>query len=93
MAFNTALPPRDAVHSVALMVDDDKVQAAAQREGLQLTYISWEDCARFQNSCWGPCISDMTLVVQDTWMPVLRAPNFQGIKRFKMFSDLYFLIY
>ncbi|KAG9412001.1 hypothetical protein AC1031_017640 [Aphanomyces cochlioides] len=48
----------------------------ARQRGLSLVNISWEDCARFPNSCWGPCISDMTLVVNDRWMSVLRVPNF-----------------
>ncbi|KAH9118924.1 hypothetical protein LEN26_011880 [Aphanomyces euteiches] len=48
----------------------------ARQRGLSLVNISWEDCARFPNSCWGPCISDMTLVVNNRWMSVLRVPNF-----------------
>merc|ERR1719242_2925782 len=38
--------------------------------------ISWEDCARYKGSCWGPCISDMTLRVNGSCMPVIRQPNF-----------------
>merc|ERR1719474_183607 len=39
--------------------------------------VSWEDCARNKGSSWGPCISDMTLRVNDSCMPVIRQPNFQ----------------
>ncbi|KDO23108.1 hypothetical protein SPRG_11952 [Saprolegnia parasitica CBS 223.65] len=66
-----------AMTHVAAMVDDDDVQAAARRKGLHVVNVAWEDCARFIDRCWGPCISDMTLVTRRTRMPVLRAPNFQ----------------
>merc|ERR1719295_869286 len=38
--------------------------------------VSWEDCARNKGSSWGPCISDMTLRVNQSCMPVIRQPNF-----------------
>ena len=34
------------------------------------------DCARNKGSAWGPCISDMTLRVNQSCMPVIRQPNF-----------------
>lgn len=46
--------------------------------GLTIGNVTWEDTARNKNSCWGPNISDMTLVLKDgTKMPVIRAPNFE----------------
>merc|ERR1719242_2987965 len=38
--------------------------------------VSWEDCARNKGSSWGPCISDITLRVNQSCMPVIRQPNF-----------------
>ncbi|OQS04591.1 hypothetical protein THRCLA_20842 [Thraustotheca clavata] len=61
---------------VAKMVSDPNAIRYAKEHGLDIMNIAWEDCARYKNSCWGPCISDMTLVVQNTWMPVIRVPNF-----------------
>ncbi|CAK4759977.1 unnamed protein product [Aphanomyces euteiches] len=66
----------DAVESVHNLSRDPQAQQWAHNRGLNIVNVSWEDCARYQNSCWGPCISDMTLVVNDRWMSVLRVPNF-----------------
>merc|ERR550525_1194826 len=51
-------------------------QQLAEDAGLKVNKVSWEDCARSKGSCWGPCISDMTLRVNGSCMPVIRQPNF-----------------
>nr|KAJ3418685.1 hypothetical protein HK105_007983 [Polyrhizophydium stewartii] len=61
---------------VSALTNDPSAQALAREHQLAFTRVSWEDCARSKGSAWGPCISDMTLVVGKTWMPVLRAPNY-----------------
>ncbi|KAG9413623.1 hypothetical protein AC1031_012849 [Aphanomyces cochlioides] len=66
----------DAASSVRNLSYDPKAKEWAKKRGLSFVNVSWEDCARYQNSCWGPCISDMTLVVNHLWMSVLRVPNF-----------------
>ncbi|KAH9101361.1 hypothetical protein LEN26_015703 [Aphanomyces euteiches] len=65
-----------AVRCVENSTRDLQAKQWAEERGLDIVNVSWEDCARFQGSCWGPCISDMTLVVKKRWMPVLRVPNF-----------------
>eukprot|EP00486_Rosalina_sp_Unknown_P008847 CAMPEP_0201591772 /NCGR_PEP_ID=MMETSP0190_2-20130828/189848_1 /ASSEMBLY_ACC=CAM_ASM_000263 /TAXON_ID=37353 /ORGANISM="Rosalina sp." /LENGTH=580 /DNA_ID=CAMNT_0048050237 /DNA_START=197 /DNA_END=1940 /DNA_ORIENTATION=- len=55
---------------------DSKANQLAKQKGLDINYVSWEDCARYKNSSWGPCISDMTLRVNESCMPVIRQPNF-----------------
>ncbi|CAK4100101.1 unnamed protein product [Aphanomyces euteiches] len=65
-----------AVRCVENLTRDLQAKQWAEERGLDIVNVSWEDCARFQGSCWGPCISDMTLVVKKRWMPVLRVPNF-----------------
>ncbi|KDO16067.1 hypothetical protein SPRG_18395, partial [Saprolegnia parasitica CBS 223.65] len=67
---------RSATARVARIVHDAQAQAWAHDVGLRFMDVTWEDCARSKNSCWGPCISDMTLIVENTRMPVLRVPNF-----------------
>ncbi|KDO29829.1 hypothetical protein SPRG_19715 [Saprolegnia parasitica CBS 223.65] len=66
----------DVTTRVARMVHDAQAQGWAHDVGLRFMNVTWEDCARSKNSCWGPCISDMTLIVENTRMPVLRVPNF-----------------
>jgi hypothetical protein len=51
----------------------------ANRHGLELTSVSWEDAGRWKNSKWGPCISDMTLQFELYRLPVLRYPNYQDL--------------
>ena len=70
------------------MVQDEAVQNLAQKHGLQVLNVTWEDTARFDFSVVGPNISDMTIQVQHkipnsdgyelSCMPVIRYPNFSG---------------
>jgi len=55
---------------------DSEASKLAKRAGLSVNMVSWEDCARNKGSCWGPCISDMTLRVNGSCMPVIRRPNY-----------------
>lgn len=77
---------REAVERTANMVSDPEAQALAQRHGLSILNLTWEDTGRFKNSAVGPNISDMTIQVgvrapesdrlRVTAMPVIRYPNF-----------------
>ena len=76
-----------AVSNVAEMVWNNKVTEAAAHYGLDVVNVTWEDTGRYQGSCWGPNISDMTIQVHHgsrnaeilTCMPVIRFPNFHDI--------------
>eukprot|EP01084_Bolivina_argentea_P085212 154001_1 len=48
----------------------------AAQYNLDIVTVSWDDNARFKNSVYGPCISDMTLQVNSHRMPVIREPNY-----------------
>jgi len=75
---------RDVVSAVASMVSDPDARRAAERHGLQLQNVLWEDTGRWQGSSIGPNISDVTIEVRSgegearrlALMPVLRFPNF-----------------
>lgn len=71
---------RRAIRQTAGMTQDRQAQKLAERHGLQVLDLTWEDTARHNNSCVGPNISDMTIQVQHkgqaTCMPVIRHPNF-----------------
>jgi hypothetical protein len=73
---------RQVVHDVASMVSDPNAQQLAQKHGLQILNVLWEDTGRFEGSSVGPNISDVTLEVTagekgpKSLMPVLRFPNF-----------------
>lgn len=68
------------------MVTNPKAQRLAQRFGLNILNVTWEDTGRYKNSSVGPNISDMTIQVQHRdpktrsnrlhLMPVIRHPNF-----------------
>ena len=73
------------VQATANMTRDAAAQAQAQRHGLEILSLTWEDSARTKGSAYGPNISDMTIQVQSrpgagaprtTCMPVIRHPNF-----------------
>lgn len=71
------------------MIYDAKAQRLAQRYGLNILNVTWEDTGRYKNSAVGPNISDMTIQVgrkdprtgqfRVTCMPVIRFPNFSDM--------------
>ena len=49
---------QDVIVKVTNMVSyDSNANQLAKKVGLDINYVSWEDCARNKNSSWGPCIS------------------------------------
>jgi len=74
------------VQKVVGMVEDPEVTAGAERRGLSVVNVMWEDTGRAQGSSLGPNISDLTLQVRykqagddhetTALMPVIRFPNF-----------------
>jgi hypothetical protein len=81
-------PPEDdayyeVVASVAEMIDDERAQRLAAKHGLGLVDVMWEDTGRWEDSAYGPNISDVTIEVEADpetheryLMPVLRFDNF-----------------
>lgn len=79
-------PYREVIDATAGMVSDADAVRLAQRHGLQVLNVTWEDTGRYKGSSVGPNISDMTIQVQEqdprtkqyrlTCMPVIRFPNF-----------------
>jgi hypothetical protein len=72
------------VDKVVGMVNDVHVRESAQRRGLDVMNVMWEDTGRAQGSSIGPNITDLTLQVRyqregaedAALMPVIRFPNF-----------------
>lgn len=74
------------IRDTASMVGNRDAQSLAQRLGLNILNVTWEDTGRFKGSSVGPNISDMTIQVgaenpttkqfNVTCMPVIRFPNF-----------------
>ena len=79
-------PYARAIALTAAMQGSDEAQRLADKRGLRILDITWEDTARFKDSSVGPNISDMTIQVPHkdsrtgklkvTAMPVIRYPNF-----------------
>ncbi len=93
---------QEVVNRVADMVYDNDVRQMAQKYGLDVVNVTWEDTGRYYGSCWGPNISDMTIQVhsyQDgdenptlTCMPVIRYPNFHDISADMDPDNFYMLV-
>lgn len=69
------------IQKVEQMPWDSGVQALAQRHGLGVVNVTWEDTGRSKGSSVGPNITDLTIGVRDHSgalhpMPVLRFDNF-----------------
>lgn len=83
------VPPEPTSHAEAIrrvteMPRDNALQRSAQRLGLRIVNVLWEDTGRSAGSALGPNISDVTLQVferngarrRSHLLPVLRFPNF-----------------
>lgn len=78
-----------AISRTATMVSDPAAQRYAQKYGLNVLNLTWEDPGRYKGSSVGPNISDMTIQVgvEDprtqsvtaACMPVIRYPNFSDV--------------
>jgi hypothetical protein len=67
---------------IANLVHDAKAQELATAYGgMRIMSVTWEDCGRWDSSCYGPCISDLTLQCagEGPLMPVVRKPNYTDI--------------
>jgi len=73
--------PDDVTALVSSIVHSPMTQNLLNAHGLKAHSVTWEDTARSKGSCWGPNISDMTLVVKggNRLMPVIRKPNFSDV--------------
>lgn len=72
---------QSTIAQVEQMVWDGNVTSIANRHGLDVVNVTWEDTGRNKGSAVGPNISDMTIGVRDAHgqlhpMPVLRFDNF-----------------
>ncbi|MEM9219102.1 MAG: hypothetical protein AAGD25_32810 [Cyanobacteria bacterium P01_F01_bin.150] len=77
---------RQVIEQTVGMTFDSAAQSLANRYGLDILNVTWEDTGRYNNSAVGPNISDMSIQVQqhnpetDDYqlhlMPVIRHPNF-----------------
>ncbi|RUO96798.1 hypothetical protein BC936DRAFT_141436, partial [Jimgerdemannia flammicorona] len=64
---------------ISKLHQDAQARAMANKYGLDIVSVSWDDTARAKFSSGGPNISDMTLVVNEQRMPVFRNPNYTDI--------------
>jgi hypothetical protein len=93
---------QDVIRRTQSMLQDSEANALAQRRGLDILDVTWEDTGRYDNSAVGPNISDMTIQVQqqdpDTGryslhlMPVIRYPNFSDLTGDVPLDQFYLLV-
>lgn len=69
----------DLTRRVAALASNNEVQAKLKARGLRANLVSWEDTSRYQNSCWGSNITDVTLKVGSSRMPMIRSENFTDV--------------
>lgn len=60
------------LETVLQMPHNSAATSVSHKHGLNITTVTWEDNGRSKNSCWGPCISDMTLEVEKRKMPIIK---------------------
>lgn len=93
---------RKAIINTRDMIYNHELHTMANKKGLNLLNVTWEDTGRYENSSVGPNISDMTIQVHledpidqsaETFlMPVLRYPNFEDLSTDISPSDFTLLV-
>ncbi|XWV25875.1 hypothetical protein QJ857_gp1206 [Tupanvirus soda lake] len=66
----------DLVQRVAALASNSEAQNKLKARNLCANTVAWEDTSRFKNSCVGSNISDLTLKVGSTRLPLIRGENF-----------------
>lgn len=92
---------KSVIDGTISMTSNPRAQELAQRFGLNILNVTWEDTGRYHGSAVGPNISDMTIQVQQrnpnteqyelNLMPVIRHPNFAD-KTADLSLDKFFLL-
>jgi len=70
---------KEIMTKVVDMVSNEDAIKLAKRFGLTIDRVTWEDNARRKNSKFGPCISDVSLLVQNRMLPMIRCPNYEDV--------------
>ena len=91
-----------AIENTAAMVWNEEAIRLAEKYGLNILNVTWEDTGRYYNSSVGPNISDVTIQVQHgdpgsresqlTLMPVIRYPNFSDLTADISLDKFYLLV-
>jgi hypothetical protein len=68
----------DVTNAVAAIANNSQLRTIANRYGLDINTITWEDMGRYKGSSAGPAISDLTLKLakSNRNLPIIRNPNF-----------------
>ncbi|XWV24638.1 hypothetical protein QJ856_gp1146 [Tupanvirus deep ocean] len=66
----------DLVQRVAALASNSEAQNKLKTRNLRAMTVAWEDTSRFKNSCVGSNISDLTLKVGSSRLPIIRGENF-----------------
>lgn len=92
---------KSVIDGTVSMTSNPRAQELAQKFGLHILNVTWEDTGRYHGSSVGPNISDMTIQVQQqnpntkqyelNLMPVIRHPNFVD-KTADLSPDKFFLL-
>lgn len=72
----SAGPSSELIRAIMSMPSNSTVSSHCSKAKIGCMSVAWEDTGRTKGSCFGPNISDMTLNVKDSNMPIFRLPNF-----------------
>ncbi len=66
----------ELIEKVAALDRNHTAKSILKAKNLQVMRVAWEDTSRFKGSCVGSNITDLTLKVESTRMPIIRGENF-----------------
>lgn len=71
---------KDIIKDVSQIHLNKKIREVANKYGLTVTTIAWEDTSRYKDSCFGRNISDLSIAVkyreEDVMMSIIKKENF-----------------
>lgn len=77
--FPTCREVNSLQYAVSQLASNSGVKNKLANYGLNVSSVAWEDTSRYVNSCVGSNISDVTLKVNKSRMPIIRSNNFTDV--------------
>jgi len=72
-------PSADLMRRIQQLPSNSTVRRRCTSHKIDVMSVAWEDTGRTKGSCFGPNISDMTLAVGGSNMPIFRKPNYSDL--------------
>jgi hypothetical protein len=85
-------PSADLMRLIQQLPSNSTVRRRCTSHKIGVMSVAWEDTGRTKGSCFGPNISDMTLAVGGSNMPIFRKPNYSDLTSDQDMSSFWLVV-